>query len=113
MEIKKATRQQNHATSAERLQMVEQFRRSGLTRAAFSRQHQIPLATLSWWLKKAKRGSNLPVPVVFSEVMLPQAPAAATTTWATEFVRPDGLIIRCREAFCANDLARLLRGPRC
>jgi transposase-like protein len=115
MEIKKGTRQQNHATTAKRLQMVEQYRRSGLTRAAFSRQHRIPLATLNWWLAKTKRASNLPVPVVFSEVMLPPAPAAATSPWAIEFVRPDGLIIRCREAFCANDLVRLLpgRGPQC
>ena len=113
MKIKKATRHQNHATTAERLLMIEQFRRSGLTRAAFSQQHGIPLATLSWWLKKTKRAPNLPVPVVFSEVMLPPAPAAAITTWAIEFVRPDGLIIRCREALCANDLVRLLRGPRC
>jgi len=113
MEIKKATRQQNHATTAERLQMVEQFRRSGLTRVAFSRQHQIPLATLNWWLTKTKRASNLPMPVVFSEVVLPPAPAATTSAWAMEVIRPDGLIIRCRDAFCANDLVRLLRGPRC
>jgi hypothetical protein len=111
MEIKTGTRQQNHRATAERLKMVEQFRRSGLTRAAFSRQHQIPLATLNWWLKKTKLASNLPVPVVFSEVMLPPAPA--TTPWAMEFVRPDGLIIRYRDAISTHDLARLLRGPRC
>lgn len=113
MEIKKATRAQNRASKAERLQMVEQFRRSGLTHVAFSRQHGIPLATLNWWLKKAKRASALPVPVVFSEVMLPPAPTVAASPWAMEFVRPDGLIVRCREPLCAGDLARLLRGPRC
>jgi len=113
MEIKKGTRRQNHATTAERLQMVEQFRRSGLTRAAFSRQHDIPMATLNWWLAKTKQPSNLPVPVLFSEVMFPPPQTATTSTWAMEFVRPDGLVIRCREAFCANDLVRLLRGPRC
>jgi transposase-like protein len=113
MKIIRATRQQHHASAAERLQMVEQFRRSGLTRAAFSRQYGIPLATLSWWLARTKRDSNLPAPVVFSEVMLPLAPAATSSTWAMEVVRPDGLIIRCREAFCAKDLMRLLRGPRC
>ena len=113
MEIKRGARQQDHAPTAQRLKMVEQFRRSGLTRAAFSRQNQIPLATLNWWLKKTKPASNLPAPVVFSEVMLPSAPAAGTTPWAMEIVRPDGLIIRCREAVCAHDLVRLLRGPRC
>ena len=113
MGIKKRTRQQNYATKAERLQMVEQFLRSGLTRVAFSRQYGIPLTTLNWWLTKAKQASKLPAPVVFSEVMLPAAPAAATSTWAMEIVRDDGLIIRCRETLCANDLVRLLRGPRC
>ena len=113
MEIKKATRRHNYVTAAERLQMVEQFRRSGLTRVAFSRQYGIPQATLSWWLKKAKSAANLPAPVVFSEVLLPPAPAAASVPWAMEFVRPDGLIVRCRDAFCLNDLVRLLRGPRC
>ena len=113
MEIKTGTRQQNHPPTAQRLKMVEQFRRSGLTRAAFSRQHQIPLATLNWWLKRTKLASNLPAPVVFSEVILPPAPAAATTPWAMEFVRPDGLIIRYRDAISTHDLVRLLRGPRC
>ena len=113
MEIKKATRRQNHMTAAERLQMVEQFRRSGLTRVAFSRQYGIPQATLSWWLKRTKSAANLPAPVVFSEVMLPPVPVATSGPWAMEFVRPDGLIVRCRDAFSTNDLVRLLRGPRC
>lgn len=113
MEIKKASRRHKRATTAERLQMVEQFRRSGLTRAAFSRQHDIPIATLNWWLAKTKQPSNLPVPVLFSEVMFPPPPTATINTWAMEFIRPDGLVIRCREAFPANDLVRLLRGPRC
>jgi transposase-like protein len=113
MRIKGTARQQNHATTAERLQMVEQFRRSGLSRAAFSRQHSIPLATLNWWLAKTKRAAKLPVPVVFSEVMLPPLPAATTGAWAMEILRPDGLMIRCREALCMKDLVRLLREPRC
>lgn len=113
MEIKKVTRQQNHATRAERLQMVEQFRRSGLTRAAFSRQYGIPLATLRWWLAKTKRASSLPVPVVFGEVRLsPQTPTP-TNPWAIEIIAPSGLMVRCREVLPVRDLARLLRGPRC
>jgi transposase-like protein len=47
METKGTTRQQHHASAAERLQMVQQFRRSGLTRAAFSKQYGIPVATLN------------------------------------------------------------------
>jgi hypothetical protein len=70
MENKSITRRQYRATADQRLQMVEQFRRSDLTGAAFSQQYKIRLATLNWWLTKAKRASALPVPVVFSEVML-------------------------------------------
>lgn len=113
MEIKKATRRHTHRTAAERLQLVEQFRRSGLSRVAFSRQYGIPQATLSWWLKKTKSAANLPAPVVFSEVLWPPVSAAANGPWAMEFVRADGLIVRCRDAFSTNDLVRLLRGPRC
>lgn len=113
MEIKGVTRRHHRATAAQRLQMVEQFRRSGLSRAAFSRQHGIPLATLSWWLAKTKRASNLPVPVVFSEVMLAPPAAMPIHAWAMEVVAPSGLMVRCREALPVQDLARLLRETRC
>ena len=111
MGIKGITRQ-NRATADQRMRMVEQFRRSGLTRAAFSKHYGVPLATLSWWLKKAKRASNLPVPVVFSEVKL-TAPDVSTNGWAIEIVAPSGLTIRCREALTVHDLAHLIRGARC
>jgi len=113
MAIKGITRRQHHVTAAERLQMVEQFRRSGLTRAAFSRQHGIPLATLSWWLAKTKQASNLPVPVVFSEIRLSPPAVPPSNAWAMEVVAPSGLRIRCREALAVRDLARLLRDSRC
>jgi hypothetical protein len=45
--------------------------------------------------------------------MLPPAPATATSGWAMEIVRPDGLVIRFREALGANEVARMLRGPQC
>lgn len=90
--------------------MVEQFRRSGLTRTAFSKQYGIPLATLSWWLAKTKRASNLPAPVVFREVRLEPLVTEETTPWAMEVVGPSGLTVRCREKLVVRDLARLLRG---
>jgi hypothetical protein len=62
---------------------------------------------------KTKSAANLPAPVIFSEVLLPPTPTAETSSWAVEFVRPDGLIVRFRDAFSTNDLVRLLRGPRC
>jgi transposase-like protein len=111
MENKTITRQYR-ATADQRMRMVEQFRRSGLTRAAFSKQYGVPLATLSWWLKKAKRASSLPVPVVFSEVNL-TAPEVSTNAWAMEVVAPSGLTIRCREPLAIHDLAHLIRSAQC
>jgi len=113
MEIKSITRRYQRATAEQRLHMAEQFRRSGLTRAAFSRQYGIPLATLSWWLARTKRSSNLPVPIVFSEVSLAAPAAVPTNPWAMEVVAPSGLTVRCREALSVRDLAQLLRGTRC
>jgi hypothetical protein len=113
MENKTIIRQQHRATADQRLQMVEQFRRSGLTRAAFSQQNRIPLATLNWWLTKAKRASALPVPVVFSEVVLAPPAETPNNEWAIEIVSPSGLTVRCREELPVRDLARLLRDTRC
>ncbi len=93
--------------------MVEQFKRSGLTRIEFSRRHGIPVATLSWWLARAKRAANLPVPVVFNEVMLAPPAAVPGNTWAMEVIAPSGLTVRCREPLCIQELARLLRATRC
>ena len=92
--------------------MVEQFRRSGLTRKAFSRQYGVPLATLSWWLSKAKRSSSAPAAVTFSEVKVIPAMEAAEG-WAMEVETPSGVKVRCREALPVRTLERLLRGPRC
>ena len=113
MKIKGITRQQRQVSATRRLQMVEQFRRSGLTRAAFSQQYGVPLATLNWWLAKAKHAARLPAPVVFREVKLAPPPTTPSNPWAMEVVAPSGLTVRCREPLPANLLTRLLRGTRC
>lgn len=100
-------------TAEQRLQMVELFRHSGLTRAGFSRQYGIPLATLNWWLAKARRASILPAPIVFNEVRLTPPAVAPPHPWVMEVVAPSGLTIRCREALSAREVARLIRDTRC
>ena len=97
MQIKGITRQQRQVSATRRLQMVEQFRRSGLTRAAFSQQYGVPLATLNWWLAKAKHAARLPAPVVFQEVKLAPLPTTPFNPLAMEIVAPSGLTVRCRE----------------
>ncbi|MBI4470579.1 MAG: hypothetical protein HY650_14790 [Acidobacteria bacterium] len=121
--LRRSSRQQHRA--AERLRMVEQFHRSGLTRAAFSEQYGIPPATLNWWLAKARSsgssgvrtsrrdahvdGSGGAIPVVFSEVRLPAIDPATRSAWAMELTS-GGLTVRLREALSLRELARLLRG---
>ncbi len=110
MESENTTGKQKHkrSTAAERAQILDEFHRSGLTRLAFSRTHDIALSTLSNWLTTAKRNSS--TPVLFSEARVPQVPSVTDTPWAVEIVGPDGLMIRCREALPLQDVSWLLRG---
>jgi len=109
MRIHESGRKQYRASANQRRQMVEQFRRSGLSRRAFSRQRGIPISTLNWWLRKIKPTSNLPIPIEFSEVMVIPPSTKENGAWAMELVAPSGLTIRCREALTAPDLMQLLR----
>lgn len=111
MKNNKQIREGRRRLNAEqRLLMVEEFRRSSLTRRAFAQQHGVALATLAWWLKKAKSESKLPTPVVFREFSLPAQIIAPTSVWAMEVANRDGLTVRCREALSLADLVHLLRG---
>lgn len=113
MEIKKSPKPLQPVASPERLQMVEQFRRSGLTRKAFSQQFGVPLATLDWWLAKTKPASGTPALVKFSEVKVIGSASESADKWAMEVESPSGLKIRCREALSIQTLERLLRGMPC
>jgi len=109
---------------SEQVRLAKEFRESGLTLAAFSKQHRVSPSTLVRWLAKArdassttpkpaKRGS----PVVFREVLpasvsaLP--PITPAASWAVEITTADGVTLRCREMVPPEDLARLLRAARC
>jgi len=92
--------------------MVEQFRRSGLTRKAFSVQYGVPQATLSWWLSKAKHSSSAIAAMTFREIkVIP--PVDKAEKWVMEIESPSGLKVRCREALPVRTLERLLRGRVC
>jgi hypothetical protein len=113
MRIHESRRKQYRASANQRRQMVEQFRRSGLSRRAYSREHGIPISTLSWWLRKTKPASSLPIPIEFSEVMAMPPSTKKSGVWAMELVSPSGLTIRYREALATSDLMLLLRESRC
>jgi transposase-like protein len=101
--------QQYRVSAEQRLQMIEQFRSSGLTRAAFSDQFGISLPTLSYWLRKTKLDSKLSSPDLFSEVKLAAPGIVHTDGWNSEIVTPSGLTIRFRDKISIQDLAQLLR----
>jgi len=113
MKINKPSKKQHREPSNQRLQMVEQFRQSGLSRKAFCKRRGIPVSTLNWWLRKTKSSSNPQVPIKFSEVMVVPPSMKASGTWAMELVTSSGLTIRCREALPISDLMRLLGESRC
>ena len=101
-------KKQKRSTATERAQILDEFHRSGLTRLAFSRTHNVALSTLSKWLTNAKRKSS--APVLFRELRVPQVPSVTPMSWAVEIVGPDGLMIRCREALPLEEVSWLLRG---
>jgi hypothetical protein len=95
--------------------MVEQFRQSGLTRRAFSQQSGVPLATLSWWLRKTRKVANLPapMPILFREINLRTPEISSPHAWAMEVIAPSGMTVRFREPLAVKDLVKLMRGGRC
>jgi hypothetical protein len=105
---------QYRVPTEQRLQMLEQFRSSGLTRKAYCEQFGVSLATLGYWLKRVKRDSTQhSVPVVFSEVKLTAQEATSSAAWALEIVAPSGLTIRSKTQISIQDLAQLLRSELC
>ena len=101
------------ATSAQRLDMVERFRRSGQTRRAFCESERVAKSTLDWWLRKSKGAGSRKKRVAFREVALVSTEVGAAGNWAMEVVSPQGWTIRSRQTLRVEEMARLLREPRC
>jgi hypothetical protein len=77
-------------TAAKRTQLLANFERSGLSAAAFARQHALNYTTFCGW--RQRRGQANPLPA-FVEVELPVAPAA--TELVVEWGAQARLRIRC------------------
>ncbi len=60
-------------TAAERTQLLAAFERSGLSAAAFARQHALNYTTFCGWRQRQGKAGPLPV---FVEVELPTSPEA-------------------------------------
>jgi hypothetical protein len=105
-------RHRDRGRKAERLQMVEQFRQSGLDRRAFCEREGIALSTLDFWRHKAKRLGQETPRIAFSEVRMEPA-SSPVVNWGLEILSPDGWTLRCRDGLEAADMTRLLKSLKC
>jgi len=95
---------------AQRVGLVDAYRVSGLTMAAFARREGISYSTFAGWVLKASQGPSAALPIQFAEVQLPGPRAAATKGTSELEVRlPDGTVLRGGRV---TDLVSLVRALR-
>lgn len=90
-----------------RLQIVQAFRASGMTMAAFARRERINYATFAGWVAKAQRTTVAKRPIEFDELRMPFAAAASTDQ--LEVRLPDGTVLRGGRVADVVALVRALR----
>jgi hypothetical protein len=108
MDNEKNTPRQKRLPVALRLEMVDAYRRSGLTRREFAQQHGVARSTLDYWARKAGKDSHLPAPILFNEIKFPDPLISTNGGWAMEIISRSGVKIRCREALSTDDLMQVL-----
>lgn len=86
--------------------MVDAYRTSGLTMAAFARRERINYATFAGWVAKAAQGKVVKAPIKFAEVALPQVAREAVPL---EVRFADGTLVRGARVDEVAALVRLLR----
>lgn len=92
-----------------RAQMVQAYRASGTTMAAFARRERIKYATFAGWVAKAQRTTVAKRAMEFAEVQMPWAALAAPPHDQLEVRLPDGTVVRGRRV---ADLVALVRALR-
>jgi transposase-like protein len=53
-------RRQHNRSSAERQRLLERYARGGLSQRRFCERHDLPLSTLTYWLRQSRRGGTAP-----------------------------------------------------
>ena len=86
-------------------EFVREFHGSGLTRAAFAREHDIPTSTLDLWLRKFGKDRRAKPATEFVAVELP---AETESPPHYEVVLPNGIRLVVTGGFDANEVSRLL-----
>ncbi len=93
--------------AARRAELMAEYRRSGMTIAAFARREKISYSTLAGWLLRARRDEPK-APIAFAQ--LPFSVAAETPARHRFEVRlPDGTVIGGATAADVATLARAIR----
>jgi hypothetical protein len=105
------TTENRRTLNAERLEMVERFRRSGQTRRAFCDSEGVAKSTLDWWLRRSK-GWSRKKRMAFQEVSVVSG-MGSVSNWAQEVVSPQGWTIRSRQTLSIDEIVRLLREAGC
>ena len=95
---------------AQRLVLIDAFRASGMSMAAFARRERINYTTFAGWMHRA--GSVAPSsPIRFAEVKVPTVAVATPNAGAELEVRlADGTVVRGGRV---SDLIALVRALRC
>lgn len=93
----------------QRLALIEAYRASGMSMAAFARRERINYTTFAGWMQRA---APVPAssPIRFAEVKVPTMPASAATTGDELEVRlADGTVLRGGRVADLIALVRALR----
>ena len=91
-----------------RAQVVQAYRASGMTMAAFARRERINYATFAGWVAKAQRSTLAKPSIKFAEMTFPFAAAAAPVD-QLEVRLPDGTMLRGNRVVDVVALVRALR----
>ena len=108
---KRDTRGRRVTVRERRTDLVEAYRGSGLTMAAFARQEGIRYSTFAHWVTKAARAPAAGnEPIKFAEMRLPLvAPDSQRTDDRLEVRLPDGTVLRGSRVAEVVALVRALR----
>jgi transposase-like protein len=98
---------------ARRVELVEAWRRSGLTQAALARREGLRYPTFAGWVQTLRTPAASAAPAVrFAELRLPSlasAPMSETNVAALEVRLPDGTSVRGGEVAAVAALVQALR----
>lgn len=79
MKTSKPVTRARRSSAVQRAQLLAAFDRSGLSAAAFARQHQLSYTTFCHWLQRRDRAARTPRFVEVERTTPPVTPAAANT----------------------------------